>query len=175
MQKRIITLLIISILMIVLPVEAKTLKGEVRYTVKQAREEAFSNVEYTLPQSIIKSNLIDPNYKENKKAIKIGATELRDRYIQHFSDRGYGISYKNNLYIVYYYLENGRLNLVEKMESLSAPMKTMRYNTQGQLEEISLFITSENSYTFDTKGNLKCHWVGNKGYDKNGRIIATRS
>ena len=72
--------------MIVLPVEAKTLKGEVRYTVKQAREEAFSNVEYTLPQSIIKSNLIDPNYKENKKAIKIGATELRDRYIQHFSD-----------------------------------------------------------------------------------------
>ena len=175
MQKRIITLLIISILMIVLPVEAKTLKGEVRYTVKQAREEAFSNVEYTLPESIIKSNLIDPNYKENKKAIKIGATELRDRYIQHFSDRGYGISYKNNLYIVYYYLENGRLNLVEKMESLSAPMKTMRYNTQGQLEEISLFITSENSYTFDTKGNLKCHWVGNKGYDKNGRIIATRS
>ena len=175
MQKRIITLLIISILMIVLPVEAKTLKGEVRYTVKQAREEAFSNVEYTLPQSIIKSNLIDPNYKENKKAIKIGATELRDRYIQHFSDGGYGISYKNNLYIVYYYLENGRLNLVEKMESLSAPMKTMRYNTQGQLEEISLFITSENSYTFDTKGNLKCHWVGNKGYDKNGRIIATRS
>ena len=163
------------ILFLPIEIEAKTLKGEVKYTVKQAREEAFSNVEYTLPQSIIKANLTDPNYKANKKTIKIGSTELRDRYIQHFSDGGYGISYKNNLYIVYYYLENGRLNLVEKMESLSAPMKTMRYNTQGQLEEISLFITSENSYTFDTNGNLKCHWVGNKGYDKNGRIIATRS
>ena len=69
MRKRIITVLIISMMMLFLPIEieAKTLKGEVKYTVKQAREEAFSNVEYTLPQSIIKANLTDPNYKANKK------------------------------------------------------------------------------------------------------------
>ena len=44
-------------MMFALPIESKTLKGGVKYTVKQAREEAFANVEYTLPQSIIKANL----------------------------------------------------------------------------------------------------------------------
>ena len=174
MQKRIITVLIISILMIVLPVEAKTLKGEVRYTVKQAREEAFSNVEYTLPQSIIKSNLIDPNYKENKKAIKLGATELKDRYIEHYSDGGYALAYKNNMYIVYYYKKNGKLETLEKRNSLQTPTRTLRYNTLGELEEVSLFITPEDSYIFTISGELKCHWVGDKGYDKNGKVIITR-
>ncbi len=175
MQKKIIPILIITIMMFALPIEAKTLKGEVKYTVKQAREEAFSNVEYTLPQSIIKANLTDPNYKENKKAIKLGATELKDRYIQHFSDGGYAIAYKTNLYNVYYYKRDGHLDVIEIWESLTPPMKTMRYNTQGNLKEISLFITDENSYVFDINGNLKCHWIGKNGYDKYGKIIVTRS
>ena len=175
MLKKIIPILIISMMMFALPLEAKTLKGGVKYTVKQAREEAFSNVEYTLPQSIIKANLTDPNYKENQKAIKLGATELKDRYIQHFSDGGYGIAYKTNLYNVYYYKRDGLLDVIEIWESLTPPMKTMRYNIHGDLEEISLFITAENSYVFDINGNLKCHWIGKNGYDKYGKIIVTRS
>ena len=174
MQKRIITVLILSILMLSLPIEAKTLKGEVKYTVKQAREEAFSNVEYTLPQSIIKANLTDPNYKENKKAIKLGATELKDRYIEHYSDGGYALAYKNNMYIVYYYKENGKLETLEKRNSLQTPTRTLRYNAHGELEEVSLFITPEDSYIFTISGELKCHWVGDKGYDKNGKVIITR-
>ena len=176
MQKRIITVLILSILMLSLPIEigAKTLKGEVKYTVKQAREEAFSNVEYTLPQSIIKANLTDPNYKENKKAIKLGTTELKDRYIEHYSDGEYALAYKNNMYVVYYYKENGELDTIEKRESLRTPMKTFRYNTKGYLEEISLFLTPDNTYIFNINGELKYHWIGDKGYDKNGKVISVR-
>ena len=174
MQKLIISIIIITSLFFAYPAGAKTLKGGVKYTVKQAREEAFANVEYTLPQSIIKANLTDPNYKENQKAIKLGATELKDRYIQHFSDGGYGIIYKKNLYFVYYYKKNGKLDGIEKRESLYTPMKTFRYNSDGNLEEISLFLTQNNSYIFNINGELQCHWVGNKGYNKNGKVIITR-
>ena len=175
MQKRIIVF-IISILILSLPIEigAKTLKGEVKYTVKQAREEAFSNVEYTLPQSIIKANLTDPNYKANKKAIKLGATELKDRYIEHYSDGGYALAYKNNMYIVYYYKENGELDSIEKRESLVAPTKSFDYNVEGKLESITLILSPTDMYIFNLKGELEGHWVGDKCYDKNGKVISVR-
>ena len=176
MQKRIITVLILSILMLSLPIEigAKTLKGEVKYTVKQAREEAFSNVEYTLPQSIIKANLTDPNYKENKKAIKLGTTELKDRSIGYFSDGSYAIIYKNNKYIVYYYKENGELDSIEKRESLIAPTKSFDYNVEGKLESITLILSPTDVYIFNLKGELERHWVGDKCYDKNGKVTVIR-
>ena len=174
MQKLIISIIIITSLFFAYPAGAKTLKGEVKYTVKQAREEAFANVEYTLPKSIIKANLTDPNYKENKKAIKLGAVELKDRYIEHYSDGGYALAYKNNMYIVYYYKGNGQLETVEKRNSLQTPTRTLRYNVHGELEEVSLFITPENTYIFTISGELKYHWVGDKGYDKNGKVIITR-
>ena len=174
MQKRIITLLIISILMIVLPVEAKTLKGEVRYTVKQAREEAFSNVEYTLPQSIIKSNLIDPNYKENKKAIKIGATELSDRFITIFSDGEYGVIYKNNFYFEYYYSSKGKLISIGKRNRLIYPVITYIYNQYNELTTVSLIVNETNTYNFRPDGKLDSHWVNNNCYDINGNLVLTR-
>ena len=174
MQKRIITLLIISILMIVLPVEAKTLKGEVRYTVKQAREEAFSNVEYTLPESIIKSNLIDPNYKENKKAIKIGATELSDRFITIFSDGEYGVIYKNNFYFEYYYSSKGKLISIGKRNRLIYPVITYIYNQYNELTTVSLIVNETNTYNFRPDGKLDSHWVNNNCYDINGNLVLTR-
>ena len=155
-------------------IEAKTLKGEVKYTVKQAREEAFSNVEYTLPQSIIKANLTDPNYKANKKAIKLGATELKDRYIEYYSDGGYALAYKNNMYIVYYYKENGELDSIEKRESLVAPTKSFDYNVEGKLESITLILSPTDMYIFNLKGELEGHWVGDKCYDKNGKVTVIR-
>ena len=174
MQKLIISIIIITSLFFAYPAGAKTLKGEVKYTVKQAREEAFANVEYSLPQSIIKANLTDPNYKENKKAIKLGAVELKDRYIEHYSDGGYALAYKNNMYIVYYYKGNGELDTIEKRESLQTPMRSFRYNIKGNLEEISLFLTPDNTYIFNINGELQYHWIGDKGYDKNGKVISVR-
>ena len=174
MQKLIISIIIITSLFFAYPAGAKTLKGGVKYTVKQAREEAFANVEYTLPQSIIKANLTDPNYKENQKAIKLGATELPDRSIGYFSDGGYAIIYKNNKYIVYYYKENGKLYSIEKRESLIAPTKSFDYNVEGKLESITLILSPVDMYIFNLKGELKGHWVGNKCYDKNGKVTAIR-
>ena len=173
MKKRIITVLIISILILSLPIEigAKTLKGEVKYTVKQAREEAFSNVEYTLPQSIIKANLTDPNYKENKKAIKLGATELKDRYITYAADGSYGIIYKNNLYYEYDYFPNGKLEGIGKRNGLTYPVVSYFYNTQNELTELMLYVNEYQAFQFKANGQLLYHWINNKCYDENGKII----
>ena len=176
MKKRIITVLILSILILSLPIEigAKTLKGEVKYTVKQAREEAFSNVEYTLPQSIIKANLTDPNYKENKKAIKLGATELKDRYITIFSDGEYGIIYKNNFYFEYYYSSKGKLISIGKRNRLIYPVITYIYNQYNELTTVSLIVDETNTYNFRPDGKLESHWVNNNCYDINGNLVLTR-
>ena len=171
MLKKIIPILIISMMMFALPLEAKTLKGGVKYTVKQAREEAFANVEYSLPQSIIKANLTDPNYKENKKAIKLGVTELNDRYIGYFSDGSYAIVYKNNLYHEFYYNNKGKLESIGKRSGLVYPVKCYKYDLKGELIIIVLYVSDKLSYTFLPSGTLESYWIDNIGYDVNGNII----
>ena len=166
--------MIISIMMFALPIEAKNLKGEVKYTVKQAREEAFSNVEHSLPQSIIKANFTDPNYKENKKAIKLGATELKDRYITVFSDGKYGIIYKNNFYFEYYYSSKGKLISIGKRNRLIYPVITCIYNQYNELTTVSLIVDENNTYNFRPDGKLVSHWVNNNCYDINGNLVLTR-
>ena len=81
---------------------------------------------------------------------------------------------KLNMYIVYYYKGNGELDTIEKRESLQTPMRSFRYNIKGNLEEISLFLTPDNTYIFNINGELQYHWIGDKGYDKNGKVISVR-
>ena len=160
--------------MFALPLEAKTLKGEVKYTVKQAREEAFSNVEYTLPQSpqsIIKANLTDPNYKENQKAIKYNNVDLNDRHITLYANGDYTIIYKNNLYYEYYYNSQGKLNLIGKRTGLVYPTQSYKYNVSGKLEEVNFYISQDICYIFSANGKFLAKWLGNQGYDSNGNLL----
>ena len=173
-MKKAVLFLVMFFAISVSPSYSHTLKGEVTYTVERARKEAFTNVEYSLPQSIIDKNIKDPNFKENIKAIKLGATELKDRYIEYYSDDRYSVLYKNNMLYVYYYLQNGQLDIIEKRKSLQAPTQSFRYDVQGELKEINLILSSENSYIFKVTGEFVSHWVGDKGYDKNGKVILKR-
>ena len=50
-MKKLLCLLIFMFL--VLPVQAVTLEGSVTYTVEQAREEAFKDVEWKIPKKVI--------------------------------------------------------------------------------------------------------------------------
>ena len=155
----------------VLPVYSFTLKGGVTFTVESARKEAFANVEYSLPKSIIDANRIDPNFEDNKVLIKNGISETGDRYIGYFDDGGYGIVYKKNLFNEYYYNKNGILEAIGKRTSTKFPTKCYKYDTNGQLITIILYVDQNNSYTFSPDGQLTSHWINNIGYDKNGKII----
>ena len=173
-MKKAVLFLIIFFAICIGPSYSYTLKGEVTYTVERARKEAFTNVEYSLPQSIIDKNIKDPNFKENIKAIKLGATELKDRYIGKFSNGAYAIVYKKNRHYVYYYSQTGELTSIEKRKSLQAPTSSLSYTPQGQLDGVVFILTTSNVYIFDVKGKFVCHWVGDKAYDKNGKVILTR-
>ena len=158
----------------VLPVYSFTLKGGVTFTVESARKEAFADVEYSLPKNIIDANRIDPNFEDNKVLIKNGVKETGDRFITYYSDNSYSIVYKKNLYYVFYYDKNGKLETIEKRNSLIFPVKCYVYNLTGGLDSISLYLSAKETYIFSVDGQLYAHWIGNKAYNKNGQIISER-
>ena len=168
--------IIYAILMIVLsmPLCGYTIKGGVTYTVETARKEAFADVEYTLPKSIIEANKVDPNYQENMEAKTKGKDEFRDRYLTFFDDGGYGVEYKNNKYYEFYYDSNGELERIGKIVKFKFPFKTCIYNTQGMLVFIAYTVSYRDTYTFRVNGELDSHWIGDWCYDKNGNIVGKR-
>ena len=162
-------------MILVLPLCGYTLKGGVTYTVEQARKEAFAGVQYFLPKSIIEANMFDPNFKDNVRAIKNKITETPDRFIVYFSDGSYSIVYKKNLYYEFNYNKDGKLEQIGKREGLTFPTKSFKYGLSGYLEEISLYVSKKETYSFNANGQLKFHWINNKCYDLNGNLIKTSS
>lgn len=160
-------------IVLVLPLCGYTLKGGVTYTVEQARKEAFAGVQYFLPKSIIEANMFDPNFKDNVRAIKDNITETPDRFITFFSDESYCIVYKKDLHYEFYYSQDGKLTHIGKRTGLNCPTKSYKYNVSGNLEEIVLYVSvaRKEVYIFDNTGQLTAHWINNKCYDLNGKLI----
>ena len=171
-MKKIITLLLF--LCLTLPLFGFTLKGGVTYTVEQARKEAFANVEYTIPKHIIDANRTDPNYKANKTLIKNGIKETGDRYITYFSDGGYGIVYKNNLYYEFYYKENGKIDHIGKRYGLKFPAKKAKFDKQGNLIRIVFAYSANETFIFFPNGQLDTYWHDNVEYDLKGNVLNKR-
>ena len=159
------------ILILSLPLCGYTLKGGVTYTVEQARKEAFADVEYRLPQSIIKAHLKDPNYKENMNTKRMGYIDMGDRYIAFYSDDTYAVLYKNNMYYEYYYYLDGKLEMIGKRTSTSYPAKSYKYDTKGKLQSVILYVKKGESYNFTATGQLNGIWHNNKCYDINGKLL----
>ena len=168
-MKKVIYAILVMILSV--PLCGYTVKGGVTYTVETARKETFANVEYTLPKSIIEANKVDPNYQENMKAKAKGKNRLKDRTITYFSDGGYAIIYNNNRYYEYYYSCNGKLESVGKRTGLIRPCKSYKYDVNGELIIVALYVSVDEAYTFDVNGKLQAHWIKNKCYDLNGNVI----
>ena len=161
------------VMVLLLPLCGYTLKGGVSYTVEQARKEAFAGVQYFLPKSIIEANMFDPNFKDNVMAIKDNITETPDRFITYFSDETYCVVYKKDLHYEFYYSQDGKLTHIGKRTGLNCPTKSYKYNVSGNLEEIVLYVSvaRKEVYIFDNTGQLTAHWINNKCYDLNGKLI----
>ena len=168
-MKKVINIALILILS--LPLCGYTLKGGVTYTVEQARKEAFADVQYRLPQSIINAHFKDPNYEENMKAKGKGIIDLGNRLVTYFSDGGYGVLYKKNQYFEYYYYADGKLEMIGKRTSTSYPAKSYKYDTEGKLQSVILYVKKGESYNFTPTGQLNGIWHNNKCYDINGKLL----
>ena len=163
MHKGLILILMI-ISMTINPVLSLELTGRVYYTVETARTEAFSNIPLSINISDYASYFSDHNYIANKKAINL----------TFFSSGEYGVIYKNNKSISYYYDKNGKLESISFLINKSYPIKVVKYDKHGKLDSTALAVSSRESYVFDTNKKFISHWKGNNCYNENGELIITR-
>lgn len=188
--------LLLLLILFIFPrfVEAQTLlKGfvEKRWTVDSARQEAFLNLEKVKDLSMFDS--IDPNFIENRQAINKKLSKIENREIVIFSNGSYGIRVlSDDLFDKSFtYNSSGKLQKIhydsysEKITKFSDlkksnpqsfyPFKVIGYlYPSGDILSISIIVGKDNSYTFNEDGSLNVHWVGNKGYDADGKVRMTR-
>ena len=86
-------------------------------------------------------------------------------------DRAEASDYYKDRYKVYTYNKNGKLVGLSIRSSLTIPMKAYQYTTKGELEGVELYVSLEECYIFDEKGEFGYHWIGNDCYDKNGKWV----
>lgn len=160
------------------PVFSQTISGGVTYDVDSARTEAFSDLGDGFSPDLIAKHLLDRNYDSNMDALGntllSGNAALNDREICRFSTGTYGVRYNDDPYRAYYYTPAGKLDYVDKKSRLQYPHKVMTYDLNGNLIGSALYVSKGEQFIFDINKNLTTHWVGNNGYDKNGKLIKTR-
>jgi len=160
---------------LILPVSAVTLEGSVTYTVEQAREEAFKDVEWEIPKKMIIRHIKDDNYSFYKSLVGGPHSNVwRDRYATYFSDGSYAHRFFDNMDYAFYYNKRGFLTSIEKGLSSSYPNKTYKYNLKGKLVSVSLSVSGDESFVFRPSGELMGHWKGKICYDKDGNVICKR-
>lgn len=156
-----------------MPCGAEVLKGGVVYTVESAREEAFSQVQYTIPMEEHQKYLSDPGFqaREGKKP-KISK---RGRYVTHFSDGTYAVKYCGKLDIAYYYNIYGKLEEIEYKKHSGYPYLSQKYDMNGKLVEVFFNVNKDESFVYNADKSLSAHWIKDKCYDLNGNVIYKRN
>jgi hypothetical protein len=171
-MKKVIYILII--LCTALITNAQTLTGGISYSVEDARIE----LQNTHPKAIdflkIQDNFNDINNKENYSLLLKGQTKLNDRTLGLFSDGTYAVNYKNDPKHVWYYDKAGILINAEQKTSLEYPYKTYKYTPDGELVNMTLRVSENETFIFSPFGKLIGHWIGINCYDENGNILMTR-
>ena len=147
-----------------LPVYSQVLTGSVEYTVNDAKIELQNN-RPPVADILSQNNFIDLNHNENYSALLKGKTIMNDRILAIFSDGTYAVNYKKDLKHVWYY---------EIRTSLEFPYRSYKYGPDGELINMSLRVSKDETFIFSPFGELLGHWIGDNCYDENGNIIMTR-
>ena len=154
---------------------AFTLKAGISYTVESARVKAFNNTPLSINMDKYQNYFNDPYHIENISAIKIKKYKLKNRYLTYFSDKQYGVTYKNNTKVGFYYDLNGKLCDISLLINKDYPIKIVKYDTDGKLISTSLAVSRNESFVFDLNKKLISHWIKNNCYNENGELVKTRS
>lgn len=160
--------------LMMLPACAEVLTGGVKYTVNDAKIELQHNRPSATDFIVSRNNFVDKDRNANYFALLKGKTNLNDRILALFSDGTYAVNYKNDLKHVWYYDKDGMLINVEFRTSLEFPYGSYKYSPDGELANMSLRVSKDETYIFSSFGELLAHWVGDNCYDENGNIVMTR-
>lgn len=152
----------------------EVLTGGVEYTTDIAREELLQKTPLKPDGLSVLTNIADENYKENKTLLLKGQAEIKDRVLAQFSDSSYAVMYYDNPLYVWYYSPEGVLTHIEIKDGTNYPYKSYKYDTEGNLVNMGLRVSKEETFIFDKSGKLIAHWLKDKGYDENGKVIMKR-
>ena len=172
-MKKFICLLIIFVFT-VCAAQSVTLSGGVSYTASEARELAFENVQIKVDVNKYKEHFVDKNYEKNQELLDRGKTRYRDREIIKFSDGYYGVCYKNNKNISFYYDKTGCLNSFSVVIIDDYPQKGAIYDKNGYLRTTFLNVSHTEQFVFNLDKKLISHWIGKNCYNERGELVKTR-
>ena len=130
-----------------------------------------------------KDYLKDKMVKEHYYAAAAGRKEWKDVNLSTFyhprfnSVYMYGIQYKNDLKQNYYYDSLGHLQYVDMIygQYPDYPYYSRQYRINGKLAGLIYFISKDCQYVFTPKGEFKGLWLKKNFFDKDGKIIMTRT
>ena len=154
--------------------QSLTLSGGVSYTVNEARQIAFDGVPKKIDMSKYKEHFVDKNYEKNQELLDRGKTRYRDREIIKFSDGYYGVCYKNNKNISFYYDKTGCLNSFSVVIIDDYPQKGAIYDKNGYLRTTFLNVSHTEQFVFNLDKKLISHWIGKNCYNERGELVKTR-
>lgn len=153
---------------------AYTLKTGVIYNVNIARNQAFSNTPLKIDMTDYSNYKIDVENINNINAARKGKNKYKGKYITLFSDGAYSIRYKKSENPCFYYDSNGNLISLGFIYGEKYPKKYLSYDKNGQLLDITLYVSGKEQYVFNLAGTLIEHWIGNNCYNEKGELILTR-
>ena len=126
--------------------------------------------------------LKDTNHVNNYIDIANGKKEDADKkYAGFFWKNGllviYGIQYKNNMKNIYYYDAMGNLRYVDVFSDKypEFPYYSAQYRINGELVGKFYFVSDCDQYIFSPDGKFKGRWYKENMYNRNAKIIMTRS
>ncbi len=154
-------------------VNGQTITGGVQYSAQDALIELRNNI----PEAdffLTSKNYVDTNHQENYSSLLKGITKLNDRTLGLFSDDTYAINYYNDPKHVWYYDKSGTLINTEIKTSLSYPYRSYKYTPEGELVNMSMRVSENETFIFSPLGKLLGHWVNENCYDESGKVIMTR-
>ncbi|MBD5401214.1 hypothetical protein HDR58_00210 [bacterium] len=92
----------------------------------------------------------------------------------YFSDGSYAVNYNTDPLKVFYYSKNRVLTHIEKRSSVEYPYNAYKYDINGNLINLSIRISEDETFIYEPKGQLIAHWVGQNCFDSLGNLIMTR-
>ena len=168
--------IIILLLLLLFPsaVMSEMITGGVEYTTSEAQDIILQDKPKPVNVGVLRNKYLDCNRDENIQNMLKGFTDLKDRTLAYFSDGSYGVVYKDNPLNVLYYGKNGILTHTEERTSLVYPYKSYKYDTMGNLVNMTFRVSEFETFIFNNSGNLIAHWKGENCYNPDGKIIMTR-
>lgn len=121
------------------------------------------------------------SYLEDYELIKSGVREDKDRTLCGFYWKkmlvAYGIQYNSNPENVYYYDSLGNLRWLDKVSSAypKYPYWSYQYNRSGKLVAVYYNVSGDDQYVYTSDKVFQGRWYKENLYDKNAKIIMTRS